>query len=159
MPTLESEQLFPVSYTPRVLVVDDEPTPRSGVCRMVRGMGYEVHAVGDGREALRYLQQHPGEVRLLLADLVLPLMDGGELAERARDLEPGVRVVLMVSSPNGGAAADLLAGYRDLPRLEKPVAFDRLYELLVGQLGAPQPGGARPRPSRPILFRDRARRP
>lgn len=148
MPTLESEQLFPVSYTPRVLVVDDEPTPRSGLCRMVRGMGYEVHAVGDGREALRYLQQHPGEIRLLLADVVLPLMDGGELAERARDLEPGIRVVLMASSPRG-AVADLLSGYRDLPLLEKPVAFSRLYELLVEQLG----------PSRPIRFRARARRP
>ncbi len=158
MATLESEQLFPVSYTPRVLVVDDEPTPRSGLCRMVRGMGYEVHAVGDGRAALRYLQQHPGEVRLLLADVVLPLMDGGELAERARDLEPGIRVVLMASSPRG-AVADLLSAYQDLPLLEKPVEFNRLYELLVERLGAPQPGGARPRPSRPILFRDRARRP
>jgi CheY-like chemotaxis protein len=125
---------------------------------MVRGMGYEVQAVGDGREALRYLQQHPGEVRLLLADLLLPLMDGGELAERARDIEPGIRVALMAASPSG-AVADLLAGYRDLPLLEKPVAFSRLYELLVERLGPPPPGGARPRPSRPILFRDRSRRP
>jgi CheY-like chemotaxis protein len=158
MSTPERAPLVPVSYMPRVLVVDDEPTPRSSLCRMVRGMGYEVHAVGDGRAALRYLQQHPGEIRLVLTDVLLPLMDGGELAERARDAEPGVRVVLMASEPRG-AAAELLAGYPDLPLLEKPVAFDALYELLVGRLGPPQPGALRPRPSRPILFRDRARQP
>jgi CheY-like chemotaxis protein len=158
MPTLEGASPLPGSHVPRVLVVDEEPTPRSDLCRMVRGMGYEVHAVGDGRAALRYLQQHPGEIRLLLADVLLPLMDGGELAERARDAEPGLRVVLMASEPRG-ATADLLAGYRDLPLLDKPVAFNVLYELLVERLGPPQPGALRPRASRPILFRDRAPRP
>jgi len=143
---------------PRVLVVDDEPTLRSGLCRMVKGMGYEVHAVGDGRAALRYLQQHPGEVRLLLTNLFLPSMDGGELAERARDLEPGLRVVLMPSGPQE-AASDLLTGYRDLPVLEKPIAFGRLYELLVERLGPPRAGALRPRPSRPVLFGDRTRGP
>lgn len=158
MPTNESTSNFPVSDTSRVLVVDDEPTPRSGLCRMVRGMGYEVHAVGDGAAALRYLQQHPGEVRLLLADLFLPRMDGGELAERARDLQPGLLVALMASGPRE-AASELLAGYRDLPLLQKPVAFGRLYELLVERLGAPSPGALRPRASRPVLFSDRARQP
>jgi CheY-like chemotaxis protein len=158
MPTPESTPLIPVSYMPRVLVVDDEPTPRSGLCRMVRGMGYEVYAVGDGPAALRYLHQHPGEVRLLLTNLFPPSMDGGELAERARDLEPGLRVVLMPSGPQE-AASDLLAGYRDLPVLEKPVAFGRLYELLLERLGPPRPGALRPRPSRPILFGDRTRQP
>ena len=120
MSTTESSSIFPVSDMSRVLIADDEPTPRSGLCRMIRGMGYEVYAVGDGPAALRYLQQHPGEVRLLLADLFLPGMDGGELAERARDLQPG---------------------------------------LLVERLGAPRPGGLRPRASRPVLFSDRARQP
>jgi CheY-like chemotaxis protein len=158
MPTSESTPLIPISYMPRVLVVDDEPTPRSGLCRMVKGMGYEVHAVGDGRAALRYLQQHPGEVRLLLTNLFLPSMDGGELAERARDLEPGLRVVLMPSGPQE-AASDLLTGYRDLPVLEKPIAFGRLYELLVERLGPPRAGALRPRPSRPVQFGDRTRGP
>jgi CheY-like chemotaxis protein len=157
MPAQDLDPLFPASTVPRVLVVDDEPTPRAALCRMVRGMGYEARAAGDGREALRYLQQHPGEIRLLLADLLLPLMDGGELAERARDLEPGLRVVLMAGSPHG-AAAELLAGYRDLPLLQKPVQFAALYQLLVDRLGAPPTAPARPRPSGPARPRERERR-
>jgi CheY-like chemotaxis protein len=157
MPARDRDPLFPPSTVPRVLVVDDEPTPRAALCRMVRGMGYEARTAGDGREALRYLQQHPGEIRLLLADLLLPLMDGGELAERARDLEPGLRVVLMAGPPQG-AAAELLAGYRDLPLLEKPVQFGKLYELLVERLGIPPTSTTRPRPSGPPRLRERERR-
>jgi two-component system, cell cycle sensor histidine kinase and response regulator CckA len=153
MPARDHDPPFPTSTMPRVLIVDDEPTPRTALCRMVRGMGYEARAAGDGREALRYLQQHPGQIRLLLADLLLPLMDGGELAERARDLEPGLRVVLMAGSPHG-PAAELLAGYGDLPRLEKPVRFGELYELLVERLGAPPTSTARPRPSGPARLHE-----
>ena len=154
MPARVRDSLFPPSTVARVLVVDDEPTPRAGICRMVRGMGYEVHAAGDGREALRYLHQHPGEVRLLLADLLLPLMDGGELAERAVDLEPGLRVVLMAGPPCG-PATELLAGYRDLPFLQKPVQFGQLYELLVARLGPPPIPAGRPRSSGPSRSRGR----
>jgi two-component system cell cycle sensor histidine kinase/response regulator CckA len=158
MPARDRDSLFPASSTvPRVLIVDDEPTPRAALCRMVRGMGYEARAAGGGREALRYLQQHPGEIRLVLADLLLPVMDGGELAERARDLEPVLRVVLMAAPPQG-AETELLAGYRDLPLLEKPVQFGELYELLVERLGAPPTSTARPRLSGPARLRERERR-
>ncbi len=157
MPARQSDSHASLPTAPRVLVVEDEPTPRATLCRMVRGMGYEVHPAGDGREALRYLQQHPGEIRLLLADLLLPLMDGGELAERALDQEPGLRVVLMASPPQG-PAADLLAGYRDLPFLEKPVAFGRLYELLVERLGMPETPAPRLRNSGATRQRERPSR-
>lgn len=157
MPARDRDPLFPPSTAPRVLVVDDEPTPRAELCRMVRGIGYEVHAAADGREALRYLHQHPGEIRLLVTDLLLPLMDGGELAERARDLEPGLRIVLMAGAPRG-PVADLLAGYRDLPFLEKPVQFGRLYGLLVERIGSPPAPMPWSRSSGGARLRERERR-
>src|SRR3712207_4218451 len=104
---------------PAVLVVEDESTPRAEICRMVRGLGYQVRTARNGREALRYLQQHPGEIRLVLADLIMPYMDGGELAERVRDLLPGTRLVLMSASLEG-AAGELVAAYPEIPFLRKP---------------------------------------
>jgi two-component system cell cycle sensor histidine kinase/response regulator CckA len=124
------------SAEPTVLIVDDEETPRSVACRMVRGLGYEARSARDGREALRYLQQHPGEVRLVLADLVMPYMDGGELAERARDLHPRLPVVLMSATPEG-EVADLIAAYPELPFLEKPFTTEALYRVLTPLLGPP----------------------
>jgi CheY-like chemotaxis protein len=129
-----------LSVGPLVLVVDDELTPRSIVCRICRALGYQVRGFRSGRDVLRWLRQHPGEARLVLADLDLPRMDGGELAERVLDLDPRVYVVLMVADD----ARDLLAGYQDLPRLRRPVSFDDLANTLEELLGRPARSAAYP---------------
>jgi CheY-like chemotaxis protein len=67
-------------------------------------------------------------------------MDGGELAERIRDLDPKVPIVLM-SAPLSDEAAELLAGYSDLPFLPKPFTYLELYRAVVPLLnrGSRQP--------------------
>jgi two-component system, cell cycle sensor histidine kinase and response regulator CckA len=145
------------SVEPAILVVDDEETPRSIACRMVRSLGYEARSARDGREALRYLQQHPGEVRLVLTDLVMPYMDGAELAERARDLQPKLPVVLM-STKLEDDAAELLVGYPELPLLEKPFTIEALYRVLAQSL-RPVPSTRGRRAGDRIRYRDRPRQP
>ena len=138
-----------VTIGPLVLVVDDDPDARSMVCRMVRGLGYRAQACGSARDALEYLETHPREVKLLLADFVMPAMDGGELVERARDLDPALRSALL-AEPGDAAVEELLAGYRDLPVLAKPVGFSDLYGRLRELLGPPaiSPRQAKTRSSR-----------
>jgi CheY-like chemotaxis protein len=132
-----SEDVTPSSSsTPLVLVVDDEQAPRSAITRMVRGMGYRAQSCRSGSQSLRFLAANPRAVRLLIADLLMPGMDGGELAERAMDLDPGLRVIL-VAGPGEDSGRDLLAGYRDLPVLTKPVSFGDLYGKLEALIGTP----------------------
>ncbi|HET6577219.1 MAG TPA: response regulator [Gemmatimonadales bacterium] len=132
----EDDPILPAAPGPLVLLADDELTPRSIVSRMVRTLGYQVRSCSGAREALRFMETHPRETRLLIADLLMPRMDGGELAERALDLDPGLRVLLMVG-PGDPHAADLLTGYRDLPCIAKPVGFAALAGKLDELLGAP----------------------
>ena len=138
---------------PAVLVVEDEATARGEICRMVRGLGYRVRTARNGREALRYLQQHPGEIRLVLSDVIMPYMDGGELAERARDLLPGLRVVLMAGSL-GGDAGQVASAYPETPLLRKPFGFAELYAVLARELGPPASTGTI-RAARPAFHRGR----
>jgi two-component system cell cycle sensor histidine kinase/response regulator CckA len=138
-----------------VLIVDDEETPRAVTCRMVRALGYQAHSARDGREALRYLQQHPGEVQLILTDVVMPYMDGGELAERARDLHPRLPIVLMSSHPVENIG-ELIAGYPELPFLAKPFTTEKLHQVLTPLLGAPPRVGDRRKSDR-LPYRDRTR--
>lgn len=145
------------SSEPTVLVVEDEETPRLVTCRMVRGLGYQAETARDGREALRYLQQHPGEIRLVLTDLVMPYMDGGELAERARDLHPRMPVVLMSTKPEGDAR-DLIAAYPEIPFLEKPFTTETLFRVLTPLLG-PSPSSRGRRANDRLRYRDRSRQP
>jgi CheY-like chemotaxis protein len=114
-----------------VLLADDETTQRAETARLLRG-GLHCHVceARDGRHALRIFRQHPGQIHLVLTDLLMPVMDGGELAERIRDLGPTVPIVLM-SGPVSGEAATLLAGYRDLPYLAKPFTYPELYRIVV----------------------------
>jgi CheY-like chemotaxis protein len=155
MPTSEARPLA-ARPAPTILVVEDEPTPRAEICRMVRGLGYQVRTARDGREALRYLDQHPGEIRLVLADVIMPYMDGGELAERIRDRLPGIKIVLMSGSLEG-AAGDLIAAYPEVPFLSKPFSFAELYATLSWLVGPPA-GPPGPRPSRPAFHRERESR-
>ena len=114
---------------PLVLVVDEELTRRSILSRMIRAFGYSVRNCATSREALQFLREHPREVRLLIADLMLPGMDGGELVERALDLDPSLRVLLTVDtySPE---AVELHAGYHDFAWVRKPITFTALANRL-----------------------------
>lgn len=140
---------------PTVLVVDDEETPRSVTCRMVRALGYPTQSARDGREALRYIQQHPGEVRLVLTDVIMPYMDGGELSERVRDLHAGLPIVLMSAYPVG-EIAELVAAYPELPFLEKPFTTETLHRVLTPLLGPPARAKGR-RANDRIRYRDLTR--
>jgi CheY-like chemotaxis protein len=139
---------------PTVLVVEAGATTRSITYRMVRGIGYDAREARDGREALRLVQHHPGLIQLVLADVVLPYMDGGELAERLADREPGARVVLMVETPEG-EAAELLRAYPELPVLRKPFTLGELWALLNAIIGAPPDGPTLPRSVRDRGLRSR----
>ena len=126
---------------PTVLLADAESTPRAEAARLLRGgLGCHDCEARDGRHAFRVFRQRTDKVRLVLTDFIMPLMDGGELAERIRDLDPEVPIVLM-SGPLSGEAADLLAGYSDLPFLQKPFTYRELHRVVVPLLnrGSQQP--------------------
>ncbi|HUF34774.1 MAG TPA: response regulator [Gemmatimonadales bacterium] len=143
---------------PVVLVVGPDDAVHADICRMVRAIGFRVRTAHGGCEAIRYLQLHPGEVGLVLADILMPGMDGGELVERVRDLLPGMRCVLM--SPPAAAAAELAGAYPETPVLEKPFGLRELHGVLARQIGSPA-AAARSRtarPARPAFHRSRAPR-
>jgi two-component system cell cycle sensor histidine kinase/response regulator CckA len=80
---------------PTILVVDDEETVRLVVGRMLRASGFALLEARDGREALQVVQQREHPPDLILTDVVMPLLNGGELASRVRASRPDQRFLLM----------------------------------------------------------------
>jgi PAS domain S-box-containing protein len=78
-----------------VLLVEDQPDVRGLTKAALLSFGYEVAEAADGAEALAWLETHPETVHLLLTDVVLPGINGRQLASRARELRPGIRVLYM----------------------------------------------------------------
>jgi two-component system, cell cycle sensor histidine kinase and response regulator CckA len=78
-----------------VLLVDDEPAVRAFVRRTLEDYGYRVLDVGTGDEALSLAQSYPGPIHLLLTDVLLPSLNGPQVAARLAPLRPEMRILYM----------------------------------------------------------------
>ena len=81
--------------TATVLVAEDEPAVRGLVRQTLERLGYTILEATDGYEALRIIEQGDSEIHLLLTDVIMPLMNGRELATRLQSIRPGARVLYM----------------------------------------------------------------
>ncbi|WP_265562008.1 cell cycle two-component system response regulator CpdR [Sphingomicrobium arenosum] len=88
----------------RILLAEDDQSMREYLARALERVGYEVVAVDCGTKALPLLEE--GKYDLLLTDIVMPEMDGIELAQKASALDPAIRVMFIT----GFAAVALQAG-------------------------------------------------
>src|SRR6266566_4856486 len=77
----------------RILLAEDDTSMREYLQRSLQRVGYEVSAVGCGTEAMPLLETETFD--LLLTDIVMPEMDGIELAQRAGVIAPGMRVMFI----------------------------------------------------------------
>jgi two-component system, cell cycle sensor histidine kinase and response regulator CckA len=77
-----------------VLIAEDDSTVRRAATRALEGRGHRVIEADSGTEALTLIENHPEPIDLLLTDIVLPGIDGIELATRARRIRPGLRIIL-----------------------------------------------------------------
>ena len=87
--------LEPESGWETVLVVEDQTGVRGFVRNLLMLNGYRVLEAADGSEALRICRQHPGEIQLVVTDLVMPGMSGRELVERITNEQPAIKVLYM----------------------------------------------------------------
>ena len=76
----------------RVLLVEDQESVRRILAKLVNDLGYAVDVVDGGEAALRLIQQEQ-PYSLLVTDVLMPRMDGPELVERARQLQPELPVL------------------------------------------------------------------
>ena len=84
-----------------MLLVEDEPALLQIVRETLESLGYTVLAASSPGDAVLLCETHPGEIQVLLTDVVMPTMNGNELRGRLERIKPGLRTVLM-----SGYAAD-----------------------------------------------------
>ncbi len=91
----ERAEELPLGRGETVLVVEDEPALQAMSKKMLEKLGYRVLSAGTPGEAMRLAEEHAGEVQLLLTDVVMPEMNGRDLADRLRSLYPGMKILFM----------------------------------------------------------------
>lgn len=86
----------PIARRPaRILVVDDEPTPRMAITEGLNLMGYQADEAASGEEALRRLAAQPYD--LMLLDLRMPGLDGVEVMRRVRQIDTHLQVIVLTA--------------------------------------------------------------
>ncbi|MEO1968198.1 MAG: response regulator [Sphingomonadaceae bacterium] len=104
------------SYRARILLAEDDEAMRAYLDRALTNAGFHVDSVDRGTAAIPLLQDH--EYDLLLSDIVMPEMDGIELAQRCNEISPATKVMFIT-----GFAAVTLKASREQPQakvLSKP---------------------------------------
>jgi PAS domain S-box-containing protein len=76
-----------------ILVVEDEEAVRKLICQLLRDSGYQVIEASNANDALLACKNRQGSIPLLITDVVMPQMSGRELAEKLRELYPGLLVL------------------------------------------------------------------
>jgi two-component system, chemotaxis family, chemotaxis protein CheY len=111
-----------------VLVVDDDPDILEALSEILEAEGFEIRRARNGKEALDRLEPDPPQ--LILLDLMMPVMDGWEFAQRMRQRPPEIaRIPIIVLSADrnvGSKASDLGA----VGHLAKPFELNDLLELV-----------------------------
>lgn len=105
-----------------ILLVEDEPAILETVASMLKKLGYKVLPAITPADAIRLAREHAGEIPLLLTDVVMPLMNGKDLAEALLASYPSLKPIFM-----SGYTADIIAHHGVLDKgahfIQKPIAL------------------------------------
>ncbi len=126
VPIARSESRTPVPRgNETILVVEDEESVRNLARDVLAGLGYRVLAAADGPSALRLQAREHRPIHLLISDVVMPRMNGPELAKRLLPLVPGMEV-LFLSGYTADAVVQQDIVQSEAAFLQKPFTPDSL---------------------------------
>jgi two-component system, cell cycle sensor histidine kinase and response regulator CckA len=115
---------YSMSNQDAILLVEDEGYVRDVACEILESAGYKVLTAKSGLEALEIFREQ-GPVRLLVTDVVMPGMDGRDLAERLTSLQPELKTIYM-SGYTDNAVLRLNLQRPDVVYIQKPFTLDTL---------------------------------
>ncbi len=127
------DELVPGTET--ILLVDDERSILEACSAMLKKLGYDVMVARGGKEAVDVYREHQSEIDLVILDIIMPDLSGGEVFDRLIDMNPEVRVLLSSGySIEDQAAAILNRGCDGF--IQKPFQLDQLHRNIRELMGA-----------------------
>ena len=130
------------THKPVILLVEDESIVREVTREVLEHAGYQVLESGGAREAIRLAEAHRGRIALLLSDVVMPGMNGIDLARWIQKIQPRLATVFMSGYANCAALHE--AGQDPLSTyIQKPFTVDALLAGIAEALAKSPAAGRR----------------
>ena len=112
-----------------ILVIDDEDVVLDIGVQLLQAMGYTVKSASGGNEAIGIYRQHRETIDMVILDMIMPDMGGGEVFDRLREINPRVAVLLSSGYSIDGKAREILArGCNGF--IQKPFSMEKLSEKI-----------------------------
>jgi two-component system, cell cycle sensor histidine kinase and response regulator CckA len=122
---VRTDEKIPLSRGETILIVEDESALLELSMMMLQNLGYEVLSAETPSEAIRILKENRSEISLFITDVVMPEMNGRDLAEQLRKIQPGIKHLFM-----SGYSADVIGHQGILDRgvdfIQKPFGLKDL---------------------------------
>jgi PAS domain S-box-containing protein len=128
IPLKEMDETLPEGKE-TVLIVEDEEMVRGFAHRVLQSLGYTVLEASNGKEAVRVAEEHEDEIHLLLTDIVMPRMNGMEVAKYFQKIRPKIKV-LFVSGYSDSITEQHGFLFKGMNFLQKPFASRELAQKL-----------------------------
>ncbi len=109
----------------KVLFVDDEEDIREGMCIFLNKFFEDVTICADGEEALKTFKEE-GDFNLVISDILMPNMDGIEMMQEIRKINPDIFTIFLTASRRIGEIDSKLANLT----LQKPLSFENMIFLM-----------------------------
>ena len=113
-----------------ILLAEDDLSVRKLIYTILSPLGFQILEAGDGVEALAISEKHEGKIDVLLTDVIMPGMNGHELAEKIQQGRPSIKVIFM-----SGYTDDVIARHGVLEPgiafIQKPVTSRNLVDKIM----------------------------
>ena len=117
----------------KILLVDDEPVVLEANRQLLEALGYGVHAARSGQEAIAFFLENKADISLVILDMVMPGMSGGDTFDRLRAIHPDIPVILCSGYSIDGEAQEILdRGCNGF--LQKPFDIEQFSRKIRNQL-------------------------
>ncbi|MFH1351590.1 MAG: response regulator [Pseudomonadota bacterium] len=107
----EEEKRLPeetLKGTETILLVDDEEMILNVGKQMIESLGYEVIVSRSGREAIKVYEKSRDKIDMVIVDMIMPEMGGGEIYDRLKGINPGIKVLLASGYSLNGQATEIM---------------------------------------------------
>ncbi len=118
-----------------ILIVDDDWLMIMVAQTVLESMGYQVLTALTGREAIDLYKKHQESIHLVILDLVMPELDGRQVVEQLRLLNPEIKILLCSAILQETAVSDLLEGNKCAGFIPKPWRLSEIEKSVRTTLG------------------------
>jgi two-component system cell cycle sensor histidine kinase/response regulator CckA len=123
-----------IKGTGTVHLVDDDKVILEVGRELLEAIGYKVLTADSGKEAIEVCRKNRDEIDIVLLDMIMPNMGGGEVFDSIREINPGIKVLLSSGYSSDGRANDILSrGCNGF--IQKPFSMSELSEKIKEILG------------------------